>query len=96
MNKKLNFVLLLIVAPSGLNILKYFSVRHSRQMFVTGLKLVVKASCLNLIENFMFLSCNFQICLNSQVAVLLALDSVLKCALWLIQRSFQLGSLRPV
>ena len=76
-----NSLLLLIVAPSGLYIMKYFSVRQSRHMLDTGLKLEAFANCLNLIEYCIFLSLSFQICLDRHVAVLLALVSVLKFAL---------------
>ena len=54
-----NSSLWLIVAPSGLNIMKYFSVRHNRHVLVTGLKLGAFASCLNLIEYLIFFILQF-------------------------------------
>ena len=96
LHEEKNSLRLLMVAPSGLNIMKYFSVRQSRHCLVTGLKLGAKASCLNLIEYLMFLSLSFHICLERHVAVLFAFVSLLKLALWLFHRNFQLGSLNPV
>ena len=88
-----NSLLWLIVALSGLNKIKYFSVRQSRHMLLTGLKPGACASCLNLIDHWTFWSFKSQIYLDKQVAVLFAFVSVLKLALWLFHLSFQLGSL---
>ena len=76
-----NLLLLLIVAPSGLYIMKRFSVRQSRQMLDTELKLEAFVNCLNLMEYCIFLSLSSQICLDRHLAVILALVSVLKFAL---------------
>ena len=82
LHEEKNSSLLLIVAPSGLNIMKKISVRHSRHVLLTGLKLDSFASCLNLIEYLICLSFSFQICLERQVAVLFAFVSILKLVLW--------------
>ena len=91
-----NSDLLLMFAPSLWNIIKYFSVRQSLQVSVTGLYAGAFASCLNLREYWICLSLSFQMCLDRHVAVLLALVSFLKLVLWLLYLSFQLGSLTPV
>ena len=78
-----NSLLWLIVALSGLNKMKYFSVRHSRHILLTGLKPGACASCLNLIEYWTFWSFKSQMYFYKQVAVLFAFVSVLKLALWL-------------
>ena len=91
-----NSLLLFIVDPSGLYMMKYFSVRQSRHMLDTELKLEDLANCLNLIEYSIFLSLSFQMCFDKHVAVLFAFVSFLKFVLWLFQQSLQLGSLNPV
>ena len=91
-----NSDLWLMFAPSLLNIIKYFSVRQSLQVLVTGLNAGAFASCLNLSEYWIFLSFSFQICFDRHVAVLLALVLFLKLVLWLLYIRFQLGSLTPV
>ena len=72
-----NSLLLFIVAPSGLYMMKYFSVRQSRHMLDTELKLEDFANCLNLIEYFIFLSLSFQMCFDKHVAVLFACVQIL-------------------
>ena len=72
-----NSLLLLIIDPYGLYIIKYFSVRQSRQMLGTELNIEAFANGLNLIEYCIFLS----ELPDTHVAVLLALVSVLKFAL---------------
>ena len=91
-----NSLLWLIVSLSGLNKMKYFSVRHSRHILLTGLKPGACASCLNLIEYWIFWSFKSQMYLDKQVVVLFVFVSVLSLALWLFHLSFQLGSLNPV
>jgi len=91
-----NSDLLLIFAPSGSNIMKYFSERHSLHWLVTGLYAGASANCLNLIEYCIFLSLRAQMCFERQVAVLLCTVSCLKFYLWFAHLAFQLGKLSPV
>ena len=91
-----NSDLQLILAPSSLNIMNYFSLRQRRHISVTGLKGLACTSCLNLREYWIFWSFSIHICFDKHVAVLLNWVSVLKFCLWLAYLSFQLGWLSPV
>ena len=95
-----NSLLLFIVAPSGLYMMKYFSVRQNRLMLDTELKLEDFANCLNLIEYLILLSLSFQMCFDKHVAVLFAFCVILevcfmvipsKLPAWFTQSSIKLS-----
>ena len=62
-----NSDLVLILAPSGLNMMKYFSLRQSRHIPVAGLKGLACTSCLNFREYF---TC---FCLGASIYVLIGM-----------------------
>ena len=87
-----NSVLLFRVAPSGENIMRYFSFKQSWQTFVTGLKTLPLANCFHVILYAEFSRLSFQTYLLNIVAV----SEILKSDMCLLYRFLNVPPVSPV